>query len=455
MRRAFAIIAAALALAAAPMHGRPGLAGREQHPNVKTLLDLPFTSNGALLTPTAQTDLWLVADDVTPGSSWSAHGGTSYSATATGSVTLNETPLYPGGGFAGVGYRKAITGDLTHAYTLPSNAAYYLKSNTDQTWEVVYRSAPDFTTAADLLGGRVDAGGSALGGFEIGVENNDAGEQFQIAAMNNAGGVYLNFKPTSTGAALAFNMLTLVWDHAATKITAYLNGVSIGTSLAGSGTLNDTFAAPMGVMARLRNGGSFDIASRSALIEVMRHNGIAFSATQVAQRFYAMVGVQDAKGTYPTSFTRTASTTATVNGKSWTYGPNWPRIDSAGLIVSSGEALVFPSSVYGASSGSVTSTITPDQVASAETFVAGTSGYIIKQNAGTSWGANDSTNTVLALVAPIAGTPALIKTSWGPAVLSIADGVTSATGSFDGSMGSGALTIAGSGHIQNLVIKSK
>jgi len=301
----------------------------------------PVTGNGFVLDDTASTDLHLVADDLTGGADWASRVG-GFTAVHTGSPTVGmETPLYPAGGFAGTGYRKAV-GDFTTAkyYKLAYNAAHAITNSSTVTYDILLQTGV-IATEEHFWARYI----TALTKFNLDVyAKNDGSNNYKL---------YVEIDHVTTNALCRFTvtqmatlLLTFTYDGATKVLTMYVNGNAVVTSgsnigsSTGSGNVSTDTATDLWV-------GLVDTVVgkplvKGKILEVVRHQSVLSAAT-ILQRFQKMAGMQLADGTYPATATiHNSFGYIPVNKRIWAFTKDWPMMNEKGILAN----VAFGCSMY-------------------------------------------------------------------------------------------------------------
>lgn len=293
---------------------------------------IPLNSgNGIVLDDTANTDLHLVADDLTAGSNWVSRSG-GWTANHTGSPTTGtETPLYPTGGFAGTGYRKGVESfSTTKYYKLAYNAAHALTSSSTVTYEMLIRVGvlateesfwARYITALTKYNLRVYTKDDGAGNYRLYVEVDHV--------TTNATCIQLVTQMSTL-------LLTFTYDGASKVLTMYLNGRPVTTGSGNVGTSTGSGNISTDTSTDLWIGLSDSVVGKALtkgqIIEVMRHQSILSAAT-ILQRFQKLSGMQLPDGTYPATATiHNSFGFIPINKRIWAFTRDWPMMNEKGVL---------------------------------------------------------------------------------------------------------------------------
>jgi hypothetical protein len=290
---------------------------------------LTVPKNGSVLTPLANTDLQLVADDLTAGSNWVSRVG-SFTANHTGSPTTGlETPLYPSGGFAGVGFRTAVA-DFTTAkyYKLAYNIAHAITGTSTITYEILMRAGA-IATEETVIGRYI----TALTKYNLRVYmKNDGSNNYRVYAEVDH--LVSNAICRAIVTQMSTFLLTLKYDSATQTLSMYINGQlvnntgdissSVGVGAVSNDILTDFWIGLVDTTVGLP-------LVKGQIIEVMRHQEL-LTDTVIYQRAINLMGLRMDDGTYPAvTFIHNSFGFLPVNGKVWAFTRNWPLINENGM----------------------------------------------------------------------------------------------------------------------------
>lgn len=234
----------------------------------------------------ASTDLHLVAEDWTPGSSWVSRVG-GFTASLNGSLQKKSAPNIE---------RNEIYGFTTNDhFTLAANPAHDVSDSLNATWEFLVRTT---ATGGILMGwdpypvaGGYDFAQYGAGAL-FGVVNDSLGDYYRV----NAGGI-------SFGA--DYSLITFVLDNANDEMSIYVNGVLDQTVSGHTGTLTSSTAGNVFIGNSNGNDQPYD----GGIIEVLRHR-VALKPGEVSARaaLYGKNRIQPSRST-----SGTASETVSVS----------------------------------------------------------------------------------------------------------------------------------------------
>ena len=257
------------------------------------------------------TDLHLVAEDWTPGSSWVSRVG-GFTATLSGALQKKSAPDID---------RNEIYGFSTaNHFTLPANAAHDFTDSLQATWEFLVRT----TATGGILWGWDPY--PAAGGYDI--------AQYALGALigviNDAMDDFYRVNAGSIAFGADYALLTFVVDSANDDISIYVNGVLDQAVTGHTGTLTSSTSGDVFIGNSNGNDQPYD----GGIIEILRHR-TALRPSQVAERV-ALLGknrMQPSRGTSgaPAETVSLSDATAAAYGAKPSVGDTLSLGDAAAL----------------------------------------------------------------------------------------------------------------------------
>lgn len=281
---------------------------------------LNYDSNGYVLAETSDTDLHIVADDLTTGSNWVSRVG-SYVAGISGQPTIgSETPFYPSGGFDGVGYRAATTGyTSSDYYSFPSDTQHDITGANQISYEIILKVGhgvvdeeilsrylfPDYNLRARV---------AIVGGLPyLDVYVGTTGNPPHVSVLVDQ---------------YTYNFIHILWDGPSLTLSVGVNGIF--TSNTGSGTV----IVPAGPCALFVGCDSnfADYMTTGQIIEIIRHRVLMTQST-AKDRVRLFGGLQSAAGELPQYYERSTRGEIFVNNKIFSFGSYFPRMNEKGVLL--------------------------------------------------------------------------------------------------------------------------
>lgn len=279
-----------------------------------------FNRNGFVLDDTVDADLHIVADDLTVGSNWDSRVG-SYVAALNGQPDIGvETPLYPGGGFSGSGYRNGTSGyGFSDYYVFPDDSQHNLTDANEITYEFIMRVGHG-TNDEDLLSRYL------FPDYNIRVYTSYSAGSYYINAY--VGLNVLSALISTQVEPYTYNYVSVMWSGPNKELTLGINGnYSVVTGL-GNVIVP---AGPCGLLVGC-NSNFIAYMATGQLIEVMRHR-YKMTQSESTNRFYKFAGMESLAGELPQYYNRSTRGELIVNDKIYSFGQNFPRINQKGLLV--------------------------------------------------------------------------------------------------------------------------
>lgn len=285
------------------------------------IFELPLNKNGIIQSAFPETNIHLVADDLTSGNNWTSRVG-SFVATVNGTPTVDvETPFYPDGGFAGTGYREAVKGfSAANYYELPYDAAHAVVAGGagwDQ-FEIVFKTG-DFAAQETILSRYI----AALAKYNFRLYITTAGvltAQMGCATSDATCTVQLD-KHTY------YNICVQIRTDI-NQIKIWSSGLDVSTSINGVGAISNNATGSFFIG---QDGNVNEPALTTHIIEYMRTK-TNFTPTN---RAAAWEGFKDIRGgLHPAQYSNNNNGTSTeiVNGKLFAYGWGMHRISANGYL---------------------------------------------------------------------------------------------------------------------------
>jgi len=252
------------------------------------------------------------------GAIWNSRVGT-YFANMAGSPNVSvETPLYPFGGFSGIGYRNSMLSTDVDNYILPADVSHDLTASSVTSYDVTFMTH-DFSDDEIIL-----CNGSALD------------YNFYIAAVSILGvpNIELRVRCATTDAVIQHPCERSTWY----KILMVYHGATNSLSLAVNGKL----AALANGVGAPEVGGTFGLgigtgplgnsASKVRIVEVIRYQEDMLSGSEWFNRCAHFFGLKTNQGLYPTAYGRPTRSSMYVNNKMWQFGADWMRVREYGYL---------------------------------------------------------------------------------------------------------------------------
>lgn len=276
-----------------------------------------MSTNGLYAEPRASMDLYMSVDDA-GGAVWNSRVGTYFAnRNGTPNVTV-ETPLYPFGGFAGIGYRNSMLTTDTDNYVLPADPSHDLTASSVTSYDVTFMTH-DFVDDEIIL-----CNGSALD------------YNFYIAAISILGNPYIELRVRcATGDAViqspcersAWYKILMVYQGASNSLSLAINGklVSLSNGV-GSPNVGGTFGLGIGT------GPLGSSAEKVRILEVIRYQENMLLGSEWFNRCTHFFGLKTNQGQYPTAYGRPTRAAMYVNNKMWQFSADWMRVREYGYL---------------------------------------------------------------------------------------------------------------------------
>lgn len=280
---------------------------------------LPFNKNGFVLQNTADTDLHIVADDLSLGSDWVSRTG-SYIAALNGQPTIgDETPFYPLGGFSGSGYRTATTNyTSSNYYAFPNDSQHDFTDTNQISYEMIIKVGHQYANETILSRYLFPFYNFKVKISYTGVYSVDVYVGMSITSPQ----VTLQVDPYT------YNMVHIIWDGPTSTLTVGVNGYF--SSSTGAGTVNVP-AGPCTLNVGCDTN-FIDYMTSGQIVEIMRHRYLMPQSTAI-NRLNNFAGMQSVSGQLPQYFNRSTRGELFVNNKIFSFGSNFPRLNEKGLLL--------------------------------------------------------------------------------------------------------------------------
>jgi len=284
-----------------------------------------FDKTGIDIETNTNSNLHLVASDLSVGSDWVSRIG-SVTAQLHGAPNIGlKTGLYPYGKFDGIDYKKGVSfPDVTDYYTIPYSANNVLDTSNDMTMEFVIQT------------GRCGVG-LVFDEVLIHTQGSLMNNNFTMFMINS--GLYplfmtvVNFDVTPIVLSKQLDkhshyFMTLVWEGATKTLSHYMNGV-FQSSMSGVGNI-DTVAP--GTPTYLGIDAFVLSPTRTSKIIEFHRQSTQKTATEVKQSFFGYAGLKSKNGEFPDYFINGSRQSVFIANDIITFGENWPRINDKGYL---------------------------------------------------------------------------------------------------------------------------
>ena len=281
---------------------------------VAPYFDMKVVGSGIIQPNLATTDLSYIADDLTAGSDWPSRVG-SHTAAHVGSPTVGvETPFYPNGGFAGVGYRTSVRSfSSTKYYNIPYFAAAQLNGSSGATVYEIDLKTTVFLSVQTLVSCYIS--GSANYNHRIYIDTSGNLTVFW-------GGGTTSRTTTAALDKYSYHKVYVIFNYSTRRITIRIGGTEYVTSAATAGThLTD---GSTGIRIG-EDQNSTSPANATEIIAIQRHQEEPDYYTRTAQ----WCGLP--MGTAVVSDTRqNRAATIQINNKVWGMAKEILRVNEKG-----------------------------------------------------------------------------------------------------------------------------